>query len=361
MIGGIIPVEIAAEPDAIRETVATAQAQARESAEALRAAGTRRLYVIGNGTSYHSALAVAFVHQRRARSDDPILVPVTAGAFRTYVPALAGGDAVLGISASGEFRDVVAVIAELRGRIPTAAVVHVPGSTLAGTADHVVLSAGGPSAVPVMTKTFASTLTAGLLVAGELLGGRRATAMRDALLLAADAAEAAIGSATPVVDALADRQSTTGHVFVIGGGGGYPAALEAALKLKEMALVHAEGTEAWEAESGAATLIGPEATVIALAPRGPGQSTVRNLARNGAAWGARVIEVAPERSVEGADLLEIPPAAGEDLATLTAVPPVAMLAFALARTRGIDPDHPGWTGRYRTQGLTHVIGAEAGS
>ena len=359
MIEGIIPSEIADEPEAIRSTVEAARPPAGELADAFRSAGVRRVHVIGNGTSYHSALAVAFAYRRVARGDDPILLPVTAGEFRTYLPGLAAGDAVLGISASGEFRDVVAVVGELRGRVPTAAVVHVPGSTLARTADQVVLSAGGPSAVPVMTKTFASTLAAGLLVAGELLGGDRADAMARALLATADAAAIAIGLAMAAVDGLAERHAATEHLYVIGGGGGYPAALEAALKLKEMALVHAEGAETWEAESGVATLLGPTATVLALAPPGPGQQAVRDLARNSAAWGARVIEVAPEQAVDGAELLPIPSTAGEDLASLTSVPPVALFAYALARARGLDPDRPGWTERYRAQGLTHVIGAEA--
>lgn len=358
MIEGIIPEEIAAEPDAIRATVREAREQARAAAAALRSAGTRRLYVIGNGTSYHSALAIAFAHRRLARGNDLILLPMTAGEFRTYLPALAEGDALLAISASGEFRDVVAVVDELRGRLPIAAVVNVPDSTLARTAGHVVLSAGGPSAVPVMTKTFAATLSAGLLVAGELLGGHRADVMARDLQAAADAAAIAIGLAMAVVADLAQRHAATEHLHVIGGGGGYPAALEAALKLTEMARVHAEGSEVWEAESGVATLLGPQTTVIALAPPGPGQPAVRALARNSAAWGARLIEVAPERTVDGAELLAIPATASEDLAALTSVPPVALFADALARARGLDPDHPEWTARYRAQGLTHVVGSE---
>ena len=122
--------------------------------------------MIGNGTSYHSSLAAATLYRRHAEPDDPAVVALTAGEFRTYLPALGPRDAVLGISASGEFRDVVAVFEALSGRIPTVAVVHVPGSTLDGTADHVVRSAGGPSNVPVMTKTFAATLVAAELVLG---------------------------------------------------------------------------------------------------------------------------------------------------------------------------------------------------
>lgn len=315
--------------------------------------------MIGNGTSYHSALATEVIARRRARHGDADVIALTAGELRHHPMSLGAGDAVVGISASGEFRDVVAVTGALRGRIPTVAVVHVPGSTLARTADHVVVSAGGASAVPVMTKTFASTLTASLLLLGELLGDERADEIAASLWGAAGDAQAAIAGAVAEVEALAARLVTSEHIFVVGGGGAHPAALEASLKLKEMALVHAEGVETWEMETGAATLLGPTSTVVALAPVGPGREAAVALARHAAGWGAHVVEVAPDRSVDGGDLLRVPPTADEDLAALTAVPPVALLACVLARARGIDPDRPSWTERYRSQGHTHVVGTEA--
>jgi glucosamine--fructose-6-phosphate aminotransferase (isomerizing) len=356
MIRGIIPAEIADEPAAIRATLVQSSDAARSAAEALRSRGVTRLHVIGNGTSYHSSLAAATLYRRHALPGDPQVVALTAGEFRRYLPALGSADAVIGISASGEFRDVVAVVEALRGRVPTIAVVHVPGSTLDRTADHVVRSAGGPSRVPVMTKTFAATLVATELVLAELLGGERAGRIRASIALAADHADTAIAATEPLVDAIAETLTGAGHVFVVGSGAAYPAALEAALKLKEMAIVHAEGTESWEMASGAATIVDTESVVVALAPRGPGYAATVDVARHAAGWGARVVEVAPVASIAGADLLLIPVAAEEDQAPLTTVPPVALLAFALARRRGHDPDHPGWVKRYHSQGLRHIVG-----
>ena len=359
MIDGIIPAEIAAEPAAIRATLSTSLEAARGAAAALRSRGVTRIHVIGNGTSYHSSLAAATLYRRYALPDDPVVVALTAGEFRGYLPALGPKDAVIGISASGEFRDVVAVVEALRGRVPTVAIVHVPGSTLDRTADHVVRSAGGASHVPVMTKTFVATLVATELVLAELLGGERARRIQASLALAADHVEAAISAAEPRVAALAAALSGTGHIFVVGSGGACPAALEAALKLKEMAIVHAEGTESAEMASGAATIIDAESVVIALAPNGPGREATLDVARHAAEWGARVVEVGPVGAIDGADLLPIPPAAEEDLAPLTAVAPVALLAFALARQRGHDPDHPAWVERYHSQGLRHIVGVDS--
>jgi glucosamine--fructose-6-phosphate aminotransferase (isomerizing) len=356
MIEGIVPSEIAAEPAAIRDTLAESLEAARSAAAALRRRDVRRVHVIGNGTSYHSSLGAATLYRRHASPDDPVVVPLTAGEFLTYPQALGPGDAVLGISASGEFRDVVAAFESLRGRIPTVAVVHVPGSTLDRIADHVVRSAGGPSQVPVMTKTFASTLVAAELVLAELLGGERADEIRRAIARAADHAEAAVAAAEPRVEALAEAFAGAGHLFVVGSGGAHPAALEAALKLKEMAIMHAEGTESWEMASGVATIVDADSVVIALAPDGPGRESTMDVASHAAAWGARVIEVAPRSSIAGAELLPIPADAQEDHASLTTVPPVALLAFALARRRGHDPDRPDWVERYHSQGLRHIVG-----
>jgi glucosamine--fructose-6-phosphate aminotransferase (isomerizing) len=357
-VEGIVPSEIREGPAAIRATVAAAAAPAQALADAWRAAAIRRVHVLGNGTSYHSALASTTLYRRHAGPDDPQVIPVTAADFRLYRPRLGPGDALVGISSSGEFKDVVAVAEEVRGRTPLAGIIHVPGSTLSRVASDVILSAGGPSLVPVMTKTFSSTLVATELLLLALLGEDRAAPVTQAILRAADAAEAAIAAAEPLVSDLAASLADAQHLFVTGGGLGYPAALEAALKLKEMALVHAEGAEAWEMTSGAATMLGPDAVVIALAPEGPARAAIGELLGHAADWGARTIEVGHERLVGTSSLLPLPAGTQEEHASLTAVPPVALLAFALARLRGANPDKPDWIERYHSQGLRHILGAE---
>ena len=224
-------------------------------------------------------------------------------------------------------------------------------------ASRTVLSAGGPSTVPVMTKTFSCTLVATELVLLALLGADRAAPVVDEIARAADHAQAAIAAAEPLIPVLVERLAGREHLFVAGGGLAYPAALEAALKLKEMALVHAEGAETWEMTSGVATMLGPSAVVIGLAPAGPARGAMADLLGHAAGWGADIIEVGPEALVPGSSLIPLPAAALEDHAPLTAVPPVALLAFALARSRGANPDHPGWIERYHSQGLTHILGA----
>jgi glutamine---fructose-6-phosphate transaminase (isomerizing) len=358
MIEGIVPAEIRAEGEAIRATLAGSLPAAQAAAEALRAAEVRRIYVTGNGSSYHSAMAAATLYRHLATAGDPTVIALDAGEFRNYLPGLDRFDAVIGISASGEFRDVLVVVDDLRGRVPTVGIVHVPGSTLARTAAHAVLSYGGSSGVPVMTKTFVATLAATHLVLGEWLGGARARDVRAALAAAADDVEAAVAGAAVRVERLADALATVEHIFVVGSGNATAAAYEAALKLKEMALVHAEGAESWEMATGGATIVGPDSVVVALAPAGPGREATLDFARHAAGWGARIVEVGPgeKPAIEGADHLPLPATAAEDYASLAAVAPVALLAFVLARRRGFNPDRPGWVDRYHSQGLRHIVG-----
>jgi glutamine---fructose-6-phosphate transaminase (isomerizing) len=356
MTSAIIPREIAEGPEAIRQTVSGARPAARDIGGRLRRNGIRRIHVIGNGTSYHSSLASTTLYGRHATAADPIVVPMTAGAFRTYAPTLGERDAIVGISASGEFRDVVAVAETWRDRVPVIGIVHVPGSALTRAATDVVLSGGGPSDVPVMTKTFSATLVATELLLLELLGGRRAEAAVDGLVRAADHAQAGIAAAEPLIDGLAAELETKEHLFVVGSGLASIAAMEAALKLKEMAIVHAEPAETWEMASGAATIVGRGTVVVALAPDGPGRPATVDFVAHATEWGARVIEVGPTASARGSALLPLPSGAIEDHAPLTTVPPIAMLAFALARRRGFDPDRPGWVARYHSQGLRHIVG-----
>jgi glucosamine--fructose-6-phosphate aminotransferase (isomerizing) len=353
---GIVPTEIAEGPAAVRATIEDAGSRAREIAAKLRGDGIRRVHVIGNGTSYHSSLAAAALYRRHASAADPVVVPMTAGEFRTYGPTLGAADAVVGISASGEFRDVVGVAEALRGRIPVIGVLHVPDSTLAQIASDVVVSSGGRSNVPVMTKTFSATLVAAELLVLGLLDDERFSAVADQLRRAADHAEAAIEAATAGSEDLAASLTEAEHVFVVGSGLAHVAAMEAALKLKEMAIVHAEGVETWEMASGAATILGPGTVVIALAPNGPGRDATADVIRHAAEWGARVVEVGPDRLATGSTLLPLAAEAREDHAPITAVPSIALLAFALAQLRGFDPDHPGWVERYHSQGLRHILG-----
>jgi glucosamine--fructose-6-phosphate aminotransferase (isomerizing) len=355
-IEGIVPREILDGPNAIRVTVDEATDEVAAIASALRERGVRRIWLIGNGTSYHSCLQAAGVARRLGDPDDPAVLAVTAGEFRAAGPRIGPRDALVGISASGEFRDVIGAFETVRGRIPTIGIVHVPESTIGLMSDYLIVSKGGPSTVPVMTKTFSATLTATLMLVGALVGERSIERTAAGLRKAATDAEEAIHGATELVEQIGDQIASSEHVFVVGAGLAYPAALEAALKLKEMALVHAEASETWEMASGPATIVGPGSVVISLRPDGAAHDATDEIVRHCHQWGARIIEVATTGTLTDAALLPVP-SVDERYAPLVFVPPVALLAYVLAVHRGANPDSPHWTARYHQQGLRHILGS----
>jgi fructoselysine-6-P-deglycase FrlB-like protein len=108
--------------------------------------------------------------------------------------------------------------------------------------------------------------------------------------------------------------------------------------------------------SGPATMVGPGTVVISLAPNCPARAATDDVVRHCRAWGARIIEVSPSRAVADSHLLTVPVGVDERFAPLTVVPPIALLAYVLAGLSGATPDRPGWTARYFSQGLTHIVG-----
>jgi glutamine---fructose-6-phosphate transaminase (isomerizing) len=349
----LIPSEIHAIPQAIQATVRETRPAAHAAAAAMRARNPRRVYFIGNGTSLYSSMAAVYTARLLASPADPLVLAWPAGDFNAFTPQLNEQDIVVGISASGEFRDVLAVFERLEGKCLRVGVTHVPGSSIVPLSDHLLITSGGPSHVPVMTKTYASTLAAEHLLLLEFFGA--AQSYYDSLLHTADLVEAALRQADILVPACVEKFKSFGHAFYFGAGPAYPAALEGALKMKEMALLHAEGNETWETASGAATLIGSDAFCVAMDAGGAGQAATHSLGEGVQQWGAPLLTVGPEKIAGGEHLpVTLPDCAS--FASLALIPPAALLAYRLARARGVNPDKPGWRDRYYSQGMTHILG-----
>jgi len=349
----LIPQEIHASPAAIRATVNDTRPAASQAAEQMRARHPRRIYLIGNGTSLYSSMAASYTARALAGGDDPLVIAWPAGDFRYFTPQLTERDVVVGVSASGEFRDVLAVFETIRERCLCVGITHIPGSTITRLAHATLISSGGPSNMPVMTKTYASTLTAAhLLLLEYFQAGGDYTAD---LLASADRCEEALAKAEPQMAEMVSQLAKFEHAFYFGAGNAYAAALETALKMKEMAILHAEGSETWEMASGPATRVGQDTFCVGLTDGDSTDTATADGIRHAREWGARVLEVGPN-AVAGD--LHFPVAAPRFtcFASLALVPPLALLAFRVARARGANPDRPAWRERYLSQGMSHILG-----
>ena len=349
----LIPQEIEDTPAAIRATISQTRPVAHAAAKAIRNRRPQRIFVIGNGTSLYTSMAATYTARILAGTGDPFVTAVPAGEFRYFMPAIASEDVVVGMSASGEFRDVLAVFEQLRGKCLLVGITHVPGSSISKLADHLLVSSGGPSIVPVMTKTYASTLTALHLLLLEIFSAGLATF--DDLTASADRCEQSLLKAKQILPELVPLVAKFDHAFYFGAGNAFAASLEGALKMKEMALLHAEGSETWEMASGPATVVSEKTFCAALYTGDASDASTEVTARHARQWGARVLEVGP-KSVTGDWHFPASAPACPAFASLSLVPPLALLAYQVARARGHNPNQPVWRERYYSQGMTHILG-----
>jgi fructoselysine-6-P-deglycase FrlB-like protein len=169
MVEEIIPFEILETPKAIRETVLKTRPAAQAAAEAINKRQPRRIFITGNGTSYYSSVAASYTGRMLSGPDDAMVIAVPSGDFRYFTPFLDKNDVIIAISASGEFRDVLAIIERVRSKILCIGITQIPGSNLEKLADITLVAGGGLSHSPVMTMTYASTLTAAHLLLLEYL------------------------------------------------------------------------------------------------------------------------------------------------------------------------------------------------
>jgi glucosamine--fructose-6-phosphate aminotransferase (isomerizing) len=310
-------------PDALTATL-EARDGISECAALLGADGVRRIVATGNGAAYYVAVALWLASLESAPGPDVVAVPsgfVARGAFRWR-----SGDALLAISSSGEFRDLVEAV-DTGPPVPIA--------TVTANADSAIASrAGARALVTVMhqravthTQAFCGAVAAALAVWADVTGDR---ALAESLDRMPQTTAAALDTASGWV---ADVEGLDAAVAVtFGSGPGWAAALEAALLLKEVAGVPAEGVETREAATSVMMAAGPEHLALSLPTSD--DPLLREAEQVFRDRGATVVR-APS-----------PPESDRRLAAITTFPAAAALSGRIGLERGLDVDEPAWTDAY---------------
>jgi glucosamine--fructose-6-phosphate aminotransferase (isomerizing) len=308
-----------------------------EAAGFLRTARPGRIVASGNGASWYVALALWLAS---LGSEGPELLAVPAGLLGSRAWRWRDGDVLLAISSSGELNDLIAAQAAL-GPGRSVAITSNAGSSIgrAAAARAVVASEGQRS--HTHTRSYCGSLAAGLAVVAAIGG--------DAAL------EGVLGSAARwVAEALRAAPAWLGdlppglgpsNAVVFGAGGAWPAALETALLLKEVAGVPAEGGEAREGATSAT--FGLSSTSLAVAVPTDSDAQTAGAIDACAATGARAV-VLPQ--VRGAPAV---------LSPVTSFPYALALAAWIADARGLDVDRPAWAERYYSTVRSTAPGASA--
>jgi glucosamine--fructose-6-phosphate aminotransferase (isomerizing) len=309
-----------------------------------------KIVVIACGTAYHAGLIAKYAVEHWANL--PCEVEL-ASEFRYRDPILDGRTLVIAISQSGETLDTLMAVQharEMGARV--LAICNTVGSTITREADAVLYTRAGPEIGVAATKSFLTQLVAVYLVAlylsqvrGTQYGDDVAAVVHELALMPSNVAQV-LTTMEPVRD-IARSLAAVSTVLFLGRHVGYPVALEGALKLKELAYMHAEGFAAGELKHGPIALIEEGVPVVAVVPSPLGRSVlhakmVANI-QEVRARGAHTIVIAEEGDdavVPYADELIRVPAVPTLLQPLVSVIPLQVFACELAVARGNNVDRP---------------------
>jgi glutamine---fructose-6-phosphate transaminase (isomerizing) len=347
--------EIEEQPSAVRSTLAghfvngeVVLDEQRVDKQELR--DVDKVFVVACGTAFHSGLIAKYAIEHWTRV--PVEVEM-ASEFRYRDPVLDRQTLVVAISQSGETADTLEAVRHARAqKARVLAICNTNGAQIPRESDGVLYTHAGPEIGVAATKTFTAQVAAVELV-GLALAQARGTKYGDEIarefsLLAGvpDLMAQTLGIVEPV-RALAREIASSRMVLFLGRHVGYPVALEGALKLKELAYMHAEGFPAGELKHGPIALIEDGVPVVVVMPSPEGrpvlhQKMLSNIAEV-AARGARTVVIAEESDLavrrHAAHVIEVP-AVPTLLAPFVTTIPLQVLAAEIAQARGYDVDKP---------------------
>ncbi|MDR6906722.1 glucosamine--fructose-6-phosphate aminotransferase (isomerizing) [Agromyces sp. 3263] len=348
--------EVSEQPDAVANTLRGRISEGRVHIPELESFGDeelraiRRITVIACGTAAYAGMVAKYAIEQWARV--PVEVELSHE-FRYREPVLDEGTLVVSISQSGETMDTLMAVKYAREMgARTISICNTQGATIPRESDAVVYTHAGPEVAVASTKAFVAQIAA-LYLFGLHLARVRGTLSDEELgvqlaelLAVPEKLETVLGQSERVGQ-LAHWMADTRSVLFLGRHVGYPIALEGALKLKELAYIHAEGFAAGELKHGPIALIEPGQPVFVVVPSPRGSANlhpkvVSNI-QEIRARGARVIAIA-----EAGDAAVLPfadeviriPLAAPLFEPLLAVVPLQVFAMELAQAKGLDVDQP---------------------
>jgi glucosamine--fructose-6-phosphate aminotransferase (isomerizing) len=323
--------EIAEQPDVAARLLDRERIAIEALAAEMRRRAPRYAVLAARGTSDNAARYAQHVLGRILRL--PVVLATPSLHTLYDAPPRYADAVVIGISQSGASPDIVSVVAEgtKQGAL-TAAITNAPSSPLAGAAQYVIDLGAGEERSVAATKTYTASLAA---IAALVASGDAALSEEVERLPGALAAQLELtGDAASAVRAAADWQRLT----VVGRGAHYATAFEAALKIRELAGIVAEPYSPADLLHGPIAAVGPRQPLLAIAPAGPTEESMREVVAAARERGARVAAIGHNGTLGDPflELVDIP----EWLGPVVAIVPTQLLALGLAEERGVDVDAP---------------------
>ncbi len=344
--------EIHEQPAALRDTLSGRVVDERIVMDELRISDdvlreVDKVFVVACGTAFHSGMVAKYAVEHWTRL--PVEIEI-ASEFRYRDPVLGPDTLTLAVSQSGETIDTLEAARHAKRQgSHVIAVTNTVGSSLAREADAVLYMHAGPEIGVAATKTFATQMASLFLVAlylAQVRGAMFPSEIAEVLArmdeLPAQVARA-IEVTDPIVRSLAVRYHGARDVLFIGRHTGYPAALEGALKLKEISYIHAEGHPGGELKHGPIALVEPGVLVVAVATECHVYPKMVSNIQEVRARGASVIAVVTEGDSELPGIVDHVvevPRTPELLSPVVVTVPLQLFAYHVAKLRGCDVDQP---------------------
>jgi glutamine---fructose-6-phosphate transaminase (isomerizing) len=304
-----------------------------------------RLIFAACGTSWHAALIGEYMLEQYA------LIPVEveyASEFRYRNPILNKGDVVILISQSGETADTLAALREAKAQGATViGICNVVGSSIARESDGGVYIHAGPEIGVASTKAFTSQLIVLALLTIMIARSKgmpreKGIELVRELKLLPEKVQSILSN-TKQIEYIASEFSTSKNFLYLGRGYNFPAALEGALKLKEISYIHAEGYPAAEMKHGPIALIDENMPVVIIAPHDRTYEKIMSNIQEVKARSGKVIAIVNEEEDsirQLADYRICVPSTLDLFSPILAVIPLQLLAYYMAVARGCNVDQP---------------------
>jgi glucosamine--fructose-6-phosphate aminotransferase (isomerizing) len=323
--------EISEQPEVLRKILRRGRGEFAELAALVeKSYGT---YFIGCGTGYYACLTATYLFSKRARRH---VNTSFASEFGYLLDFVTEKSLVIALSQSGETIDILSTLQDVKEKGATiASLVNVEGSSLDRMSESVVHLQAGPEKCVLATKSFLAKLAIIYLVTGVLAKNFEESVKE------LEGAVAEIERLLPRVEVwrnLAEELLGHEHLYVMGRGTSYPAAMESALKIKEVSYIHAEGFAGGELKHGSIALIEQGTPVLIYAPLDETYEDMISAAHEVQARGAHVIGVSSKKMEVFDTFVEV-----ADCGDATIMPNVVvaqLIGYYMAVTKGLDPDKP---------------------
>jgi glucosamine--fructose-6-phosphate aminotransferase (isomerizing) len=294
----------------------------------------RNVVITGSGTSYHTSLLVSMLGTKLLKKR---FEPVMASEFKYNMESVCPDTAVIAISQSGETADVLAATKQARAAgAKILSIVNVSTSSLARTSDVSLAINSGPEIGVAATKSFTGQVALAFAILDRMSGGKLGfdrddvSAKISRMLAGSESIERLVKATMPRVNDL----------YLLGRSIHFPIALEGALKMKELAYVHAEGIAAGELKHGPLALMDKNAVVFVINPEDDTYGDTLSSAHEVKARGAKIIGISNVANDVYDAIIEIPRMENEMLYPLLEVIPLQLFSYYLALQNNADPDFP---------------------